>query len=164
LRFEALVPPGRYTLTMASPEGAWCTSVLLRGRDIADEVFVVGSEDLDLTVICGDATTRVRGTVRKDDGVVDADAAIVAFPVERTSWVGPAWRPRRFQSATTDAAGGFTLVNLPAGEYFVAAIPISRSQLWQDPALLDTLTRAATRVSLTMSESRTVELRTVQIK
>ncbi len=164
LRFAASVAPGRYVLNLRVPDGLSCTAVMRAGRDIADEILVVQSEDIDLTVICGDPATRLAGTARKDDGTPDPEAAIVAFPVERAFWSGPAIRVRRLQQAYSDTAGGFRLATLPPGDYFVAAIPIERSELWRDPKFLDGLTRSATRVSLTQGDSRTIDLRTVAIR
>jgi hypothetical protein len=163
LNFEGSAPPGRYAVGVHGPDGVSCTATVA-GRDVADEVFVVGTDPIEMTVGCGNATTTVRGTVRKDDGGADANAAVVAFPVERAFWRGATFRPRRFQQVSADKSGAFTLVNLPAGDYFVAAIPLERSALWQDPKSLETLARSATRVTLGQGESRTADLRTVQIK
>jgi hypothetical protein len=132
------------------------------GRDVTDEWLVVGIEDIDLKVICGEPATRLSGKVRREDGIVDPGAAVVAFPVDRTSWIGPA--VRRFLDAFSDTSGTFALINLPAGEYFVTAIPIAKSELWRDPKLLESLTRSATRITLSPGESRTIDLRTVAIR
>jgi hypothetical protein len=164
LRFAASAAPGRYVLTPQAPAGLWCTAVTRQGRDITDEILVVQSEDIDLTVVCGEPATRLSGKVRKEDGAADPEAAIVAFPADRASWSGPTVRPRRLKEAYTSTDGAFTLANLPAGDYFVAAIPIARSELWRDPKFLDQLTRSATRTTLTQGESRTIDLRTVQIR
>ena len=164
LRFASEVAPGRYVLTLQAPAGLWCTAAMRTGRDIADEILVVDADDIDLTVICGDAATRLSGKVRREDGTANSDAAIVAFPTDRSFWSGPTIRPRRLLEATTDKSGGFTLDNLPAGDYFVAAIPIARSELWRDSKFLDQLTRSATRITLAQGESRTIDLRTMQVR
>jgi hypothetical protein len=159
------VPPGPYALTLPAYSDLVCTAVMAGGRDISDGVFVMGLEDvLDVTVRCNGPTTRLSGTVRDDRGSADPAAAIVVFPTERQFWRGPALRARRFQRVFSDRSGAFALRALPAGEYFVAAIPEQTSDLWQDPKLLDALTRSATRVTLGAGESRTVDLRTVVIK
>jgi uncharacterized protein (DUF2141 family) len=161
--FEGSAPPGRYAVSVRSPVGVSCTATVA-GRDVTDEVFLVGTDPIEMTVVCGDPAASLRGTARKDYGAADPDAAIVAFPAERAFWRGATFRPRRFMQALSDKSGAFTLANLPPGEYFVAAIPIDKSVLWQDPKFLEALTRSATRIALAQGESRTADLRTVQIK
>ena len=165
LTFTSYVPPGPYTLILPATADVTCTAVMVGGRDVSDGVFVMGSDDVvDVTVHCNDPATRLSGTVRDDRGAADPASAIVVFPVERQFWSGPSMRARRFQRVYPDKAGAFALRTLPPGEYFVAAIPDHKSDLWQDPALLDTLVRSATRVTLGVGESRTVDLRTVAIR
>jgi hypothetical protein len=164
LRFSTFVQRGAYRLNPRAPAGLSCSAIMREGRDITDEVLLVGADNIELTVVCGEPATRLGGTVRKTDGAGDADALIIAFPTERAHRSGTTVRPRRLQQATADTSGGFTLNNLPAGDYFVAAIPIARSELWRDPKFLDQLTRSATRITLTQGESRTIDLRMVQVR
>ena len=164
LRFSTYIPRGAYRLMPRSLAGVSCTAVMRGGRDITDDVFVIGADDIDLTVICGEPATRLAGTVRKDDGGAEASAVVVAFPTELSRWSGPTIQPRRLQTANPDGAGAFTLLNLPPGDYFVAAIPAERSSLWQDPKFLDVISRSATRVSLAQGESRSLDLRTVVVR
>lgn len=158
------VQPGTYALTFRSPPNLTCSSVMLQGRDVSDEPFVVGNDDIDVTVICGEVVTRLSGTVRNQSGAAESDAAIVVFPSERRFWSGQEIRLRRFQQAYTDKAGSFTIANLPAGDYFVAAIPIAQSDLWQDPKTLDVLARSATRTTVASGGSPSLDLKTVRIR
>ena len=162
LRAEWVATPGRYWMSLFAPRGLWCTAVMRNGRDVTDEWLVVETEEIDLTVICGEPATRVSGRVRREDGIADPDAAVVAFPGAPSGWTGPA--VRRCVGALSDTAGTFSLTNLPAGDYFIAAIPIAKSDLWRDPKFLESLTRSATRVTLTHGESRTIDLRTVVVR
>jgi len=149
---------------MHSPSDMPCSSVTAQGRDVLDEIFVFGPDDMDLTIVCGNVATRLSGTVRNQSGAAETDAAIVTFPADRRFWTGAEVRPRRFQQAYTDKAGAFSLVNLPAGDYFVAAIPIAQCDLWQDPKTLDVLARSATRTTITPGDARSVDLKTVRIR
>jgi hypothetical protein len=150
-------------VTVRGSDAASCAA-RVAGRDVGDEIFVVGTDPIEMTVTCGDAATTVRGGVRKTDGAVDPEAAVVAFSVDPTHWRGPTLRPARLKQVMSDASGVFTLANLPPGDYFVAAIPVESSVLWQDPRFLQVLARSATRVSLTPGESRTLDLRTIQVR
>ena len=165
LTFTSYVPPGAYTFILPVTADVTCTALMVGGRDVSDGVFIMGSEDVvDVTVHCNDPATRLSGTVRDDRGGADSKAAVVVFPVERQFWSGPSMRARRFQRVYPDKAGAFALRTLPPGEYFVAAIPDQKSDLWQDAKILEMLTRSAARVTLGAGESRTVDLRTVAIR
>jgi hypothetical protein len=48
---------------------------------------------------------------------------------------------------------------LPPGDYLVAAIPDELVNAWQDPKVLESLSRSATRISLAENEKRTVDLK-----
>ena len=165
LRFSTLLAPGRYQFNrLYSPANLPCTAVLRNGKDIADEVLVVTDEPLDLTVVCGESATRLSGTVRKDDGSSDPDTAVVIFPVERQYWSGADFKPRRLVDALTDVSGRYSVVNVPPGDYFIAAIPIDRYDLWRDAKFLDVLARSATRITLAADESRAMDLRTSVVR
>jgi hypothetical protein len=165
LMFTSYVPPGAYALILPASADVTCTAVMVGRRDVSDGVFIMGSDDVgDVTVHCNDPQTRLSGTVRDDRGGADPASAVVVFPVEREFWSGPSIRVRRFQRVYSDKAGAFVVRTLPPGEYFVAAIPDQKSDLWQDPTVLNTLARSATRVTLSTGESRTIDLRTVQVR
>ena len=165
LMFSSYVPPGAYALILPVTADFPCTAVMVGGRDVSDGVFVMGSDDVvDVTVHCNDPATRLSGTVRDDRGAADPASAVVVFPIERQFWSGPSMRARRFQRVYPDKAGAFALRTLPPGEYFVAAIPDQKSDLWQDAKVLEMLRRSAARVTLGAGESRTVDLRTAAIR
>jgi hypothetical protein len=156
--------PGRYLVTPVLSGEVFCTAVLFGNRDVSDEPLVIDRDDVDVTIVCGDTPTKLSGTVRNDRGTADADTLVVVFPADRRFWPGPGVRPRRITSARPSASGAFSFVNLPAGEYFAAAIPVETSDFWQAPATLEVLARSATRVTIGAGEARTVDLRTVRIR
>jgi hypothetical protein len=157
------MPPGRYVITPYLTQSS-CTSVVFRGRDVSDEPLVLGTEDVEITVACGDQPTRLNGTVRSERGMLDSEALVVVFPADRRFWSGAGLRVRRKASAQTSAAGTFTIANLPPGDYFVTAVPIAGSDFWQDPKVLEALSASATRVSFGPGESRNVDVRTGRIR
>ena len=57
------VQAGSYALSLHAPAGLTCSSVMLQGRDVFDEVLVIGNDNIELTVICGEVVTRLSGTV-----------------------------------------------------------------------------------------------------
>jgi hypothetical protein len=159
LTFDTSVPSGWYEMRVLAQPPLACTAVMRDGRDIADEKFVVADQDIDLTIVCTDSPNRLSGSVRKDDGSAEPDAMVVAFPVDRQAWANASSSARRFRGSPVDNGGGFTMINVPAGDYFVAAIPLERSNLWQDPKRLDLIARSATRVSIAATDARSIDLR-----
>jgi hypothetical protein len=159
--FATGVRPGHYTITATGPD-IWCTGTTAGARNIAVDPMEVRTDDIANVVIsCGGEPTRLSGTVRNERGELAGDAAIVVFSTDRRHWTALA-RPMRFQRGRSTPAGTFSLVNLPAGEYFVVALPDSTSEDWLSPASLDALAREATRVTLGTGQSQSVELRLVR--
>jgi hypothetical protein len=156
--------PGRYVITPFISGDITCTAVMLQERDVSDEPLVLDREDVEVTIVCGDAPTRLSGLARSERGTPDPETLVVAFPTDRRYWPGAGVRPRRIASARPSPSGSFAFANLPPGEYFVAAIQIETSEFWQEPTMLDTLARLATRVTLGQGESRTIDVRTVRIR
>jgi hypothetical protein len=106
-----------------------------------------------------DKPTILRGTVRTgapDDKL--EDAIVVAFPIDRATWSDFGNTPRRLQSAVVSRNGAFALEGLPAGEYLVAAIRDDFINEWRAPAVLEALSRAATRVNLSAGGQQNVSL------
>ena len=54
--------------------------------------------------------------------------------------------------------GSYTLQPLPAGEYYVVAVQEDQVGDWQDPALLQALSRVATTIRLLDGEQKTQNL------
>ena len=56
--------------------------------------------------------------------------------------------PRRSRTARASRAGAYTIANLPAGDYLVAAIDRANEGDMQNPAYIERLSRVATRVTI----------------
>jgi hypothetical protein len=106
-----------------------------------------------------DAVSEIAGTVRNAKGAAESSASVVVFPIDRQRWTGYGSRfPRRARLTSVSLSGTFAVMALPPGDYFVAAIPDTLIDSWQDPKTLDALGRTATRVSLGENEKRSVDL------
>ena len=66
--------------------------------------------------------------------------------------------------ARADKDGRYTFPNLPAGEYYVAAVKDDTVGDWWDPALLRMLFPVARQVRLLDGEQRRLDLDTLEIK
>ena len=71
---------------------------------------------------------------------------------------------RRLRSARTSAQGGYTISNLPPGDYFVLAIDDKAGNNWQDPKRLDAFARAASRVTIAPGEKHVQDLTTETVR
>jgi hypothetical protein len=84
--------------------------------------------------------------------------------VEQNEWRGYGLTPQRLKSVPLAGSSTFSLTGLPAGDYFLIAVPSTDIQAWQDPAYLEKAAALAQRVSLAWGESRQVSLRVVRVK
>ena len=163
LKFSTQIVPGRYVF-LAYVGSVVCSSVVVNGKEVGDALFPVGVENLDVVFGCSTATTRLTGHVRDSDGNPDPRAIVALFPTDRRYWAADDYRWLRIVATKSDATGSFTTAGLPAGEYFVVALPDTIIDAWRDPAELDTLSRSAARVSLSTGQLRAVDLVTVRMK
>jgi hypothetical protein len=102
----------------------------------------------------------VTGIVRDGQGLpAEAAAAVIAFPVEPQAWAAYGLTPRRIKSASTSSSGSFEMTTLPAGEYYLLAVPASQRLAWQDPEFLMRMAPAATRVRVQWGDTTAQDLR-----
>ncbi len=82
---------------------------------------------------------------------------MIVFATDRELWY-PATRILRLVSVGPD--GAFVFKGLPAGSYYMAAVPQQpQDYAWQEPAFLETLRRDASTVTLSEGQQRSVNLR-----
>jgi hypothetical protein len=154
--------PGSYAIS-ASAQGWSIESVTWRGRDITGEVIEIGSEDIsDVVVTMTDRPTVVRGTVTATDrrGLFTAQVVIFAADLEKRIPPGRRARLPRPESPAPD--GTYALHGMPPGDYFVAAVDETLMDDWPAPALLDLIARSATRITLSLGETRTLPLTVIR--
>ena len=157
------VPPGRYRLTVPLPSGWFVKHIKTGGRDVPDLPVDLSADLADLVVTISNRGARVSGTVRATTARADTTAAVMLFPSDPRQWVDFSVYPRVIREGRTDRDGAFAYGDLPAGEYFIIAVPQTAVD-WTRPALLESLSRVATRLTLGEGESRTIDLRTTQVK
>ena len=158
--------PGRYRLFLQIPANGttqvpdWFPKSAMRdGRDVFDwPMDIEPGRASDLAVTITDDTQDIDGVVVDAAGRPVRECAVLLFAVDK-SFRFP--QSRRIASRLTSVDGAFVFglaAGLPPGDYFVAAVPGDRPNEQFDPAYLDALTGAATRVSLGAGESKTVKL------
>ena len=151
------VEAGQYWIRV----GGWLIkSVTWRGRDTTTSPLDVpaGTDVSDLIVTVTTQGPTIAGVVRAPDGSNPGATAVVVFPTDRAARVNTGMRPATLVSAVAGDSGSFWVAGMPAGDFFVAAIPQRRLHDWQSPARLDELERFATRVPLRWGQTVTVDL------
>jgi hypothetical protein len=165
-QFSALgLPAGKYIMRAGAPPQGWfLQSITYNGRDVSDSPMDLDADATGVTFNYADRPTEVIGTVRNSAGANDPGATVIVFPADAQTWSSMWVNPRRFRSVRVEPTGVFKLSPLPAGSYFIAAIPDEVAGDWQDPAFLDTLSRGATNLTIAEGESKSLELRIRQFR
>ena len=150
------------TLIRAQPQqNDWYVkSVIVQGQEVVDTPFDFGAGGTfrDIEVVISVFGATVNGHVTDDRGAPVHDSSVVVFSTSRDRWgEGTRW-VKRGQSSEN---GAFTLTGLPAGDYWVAAVPrLDRTaDIVPDADLLEALTSRALRVSLGEGQSQDLALR-----
>ncbi len=159
------VPPGRYVVGIAGAPAGWTLKgVLYQGRDLADTAVDLGTKDITGVVITfTDRPSAIVGVVQGPNGP-DPDAVVLVYPTDPDAWAMSGGIPRRLRTARANAAGGYSLTGLPPGEYNVIAVKEDTVGDWQDPALLQALTRYAQQVRLVEGDRKTIDLGAAEIR
>ena len=157
--------PGRYVvMTVGLPRGWSLEHAMVNGRDVSDAPLEIESEDVTgLVLTFTDQPTQVTGFVTDADGHADRNASVIVFPTDSSRWVGPASTLRRMRRVRVTEAGAYSVVNLPAGSYFAAAVGDDVAAAWSDPAFLATLAQSATRIEIGAGDRKSQDLRTKHV-
>ena len=83
----------------------------------------------------------------------------LVFPVDRRLWTDPDAASRRYRATGVSRSGVFSIPLLPAGDYYVTAVPDPQSLDWQEASRLEALSRQAVKVTLTPGARASVEVR-----
>jgi len=150
------VTPGRYALFTSAP-GWVLKSAIVNGHDVLDQPLEVGTAGVTgMTVTFTDQHTEISGSFLDTNGRPAPEYFIIAFPADKALW----WpESRRIQSQRPAADGHFSIKDLPAGEYLLAAVTDVEPMEWLDPNFLSQLVPAATKLTLHDGEKITQSLK-----
>ena len=117
------------------------------------------TDDLsDITVTVTDAVPHLSGAVRDGGDLKRGDAVVIVFPAERSQWTNTGFFPPRMATAAVSSDGTYSVQTLPAGTYFVAAIPRSHATTWRDAEFLARVERLASTVVLTWGKPASLDV------
>jgi hypothetical protein len=154
------VAPGLYRMLslvqgIRAPIGSWwLTSLAAGGRELLDAPLDVQQSIDDAVATFTDTPSALTGTVLDAAGVPAPELYVVAFSVDRRAWYSGS---RRVTAIRPTREGRYTISNLPPGEYRVALADLDQNE-WFDPAVLERLMAAATRVTIAGVERQTIDL------
>jgi Carboxypeptidase regulatory-like domain len=162
-RFELKGVSGPRRLQVVREPTGWMTKAIVdHGLDISDSTIEFGREEQslrELEITFTNQVTRIRGQVPNSRDVPASDVSIVAFATRRDLWYE---RTRFFRRVSSDRDGSFVIEGLPPEEYFVvAAVTPDDPGEWQDPDVLDRLSRGAPRVHLSEGQTLSVTLQKI---
>lgn len=155
---------GAYLLTTIG--GGLIKSIAYDGKDHAFVPFeVTGGRDISGVVITlTRQSTKVSGTIRDSQGRPVGDALVMFFPVDRSQWSNYGVQPARLRAMAVPNSGLYDVQAMPAGDYFVVAVKDELTQDWKDPAFLAKAAAVADRVSLGWGDTKSLELKLVEIR
>jgi hypothetical protein len=158
------VPSGRYFLRVGGvPQGWSFRGAMLGGRDLADTPLEIEGTDIGgVTLVFTDRLSEISGSVTGANGSADGTATVLVFPTDRDGWTHYGTSPRRLRNARVDKTGAFSVGNLPAGEYYVAAVREASATDWQNVKFLEALAPEARRVQLGEGQKSSQSLRVVR--
>ena len=159
------VMPGEYYVRANAPPGWTVKSMTWQGNNLLDApLALTGTDVQDVVVTFTDRPSIIRGTVFAPNDTPDAWATVVIFPVDKEQWTDHGANPLKLYGARTSAEGTFATRSMPAGDYYMIAIPDEQASGWQDPQVLEKLARTAKLVSVRNGESSSETLKTERIK
>jgi hypothetical protein len=155
--------PGAYALNLSvSPAASspWRPrSAMFNGRDLLDGPLEVtpGAPDISGVVITfTDTRSELAGTLSVPAGQTADRYAIVAFTADRVLWRE---NGRRLRSVRPAPDGVFSITDLPAGEYLLAAVDNAPPEDWQQASFLEQLAAASVKVTIRDGAKTTQDIR-----
>ena len=159
------LPPGRFLLRVLGLTPLYAVqSIRAGGADLTDRAIEAsgGSDHADVIVTVTDRVAAIEGTVQMD-GTAGLKT-VIAFPADRQLWSAYGMSAPRFKTAPVKNDGSFKVVNIPAGDYLLVAVPADQSRRWQDPAFLEAASRVASRVTAEWGRTASQSVKAVVIK
>ena len=131
-------------------------SVTIDGVETVDSPLEINSADVSNVVATfTDRPSEVFGVLVDADGHVARGFTVVIFATDRTLWTSA----RRVRWAGTDQRGTYSIVGLPAGEYYLAAFVTGDNQLVYYPSFLESLIPSAIKITLAEGEKKKQDLK-----
>jgi hypothetical protein len=156
------LPPGSYFPRLPnqfSIHGWYFESVTRDGRDLTIEPLTLASTAVnDVIIRFSDRGAGLSGMIRDARGDPDANARVVVFPANYLTWIDNGTNPSAARVVASSQTGSYA-VDLPPGDYRVAAATDNQLARWPEASIVRTLAAAASRITLARGESKRQDLR-----
>ena len=147
-------------LVRASVPGFVMKSVVLNGTDITDSPHRFADGDR-VKVLLTSHTSTIDGTVVDDGDTAVTDCEVLVFSDDPARWIGSATTGNR---TACDGKGRFRLAQMLPGRYLAIATPRGRLPVvGLGGTVFEELSRRATSFAIGEDETRTVELRVIDL-
>ena len=103
-----------------------------------------------------DHPSELSGVLQTSTGMPTSSYFIIVFSTDKAFWTPSS---RRSVMARPSTSGAYTIRNLPAGEYFVAALTDVEFNAWFDPAFLEQLVASAAKITIADGQKTPLDLR-----
>lgn len=157
------ITPGRYRLVASFPgsdrPGNWhLRSAVVNGQDTLDIPFTVQPSQsiTGATITFADRAAALTGTVHNAAGGAPNEFTVVIFSADQVHWLP---RARRIHGTRPSSDGAYAFRNLPAGDYYLAAIDDVEPGEWFDPAFLQRLIPSAMKLAIGEGEQKAQDIR-----
>jgi len=156
--FEIIgVLDGGYRLTTARNPAGWTPrTAMLAGTDVLDHVAEITSDVSGIELTMSNQPPQLSGRLLKPDNTPAPGYFVIAFTTDRGLWQPNA---RRLRSVRPGTDGSFRFDDLPAGEYYLAALTEADSDEWQAASFLSEVVPAAIKVTIADGEKKVQDLR-----
>lgn len=159
----ANLPPATYSFTCTLPSSApgrgwWLRSAIIDGKDILDEPYTLDPSAAAPTVMLTltDRHSSLSGAFQDAAGRATSAITVLVFPTNPAWWSDTS---RRVRIERPDTDGKYTFVDLPPGDYLLAAVTDMEPDAWKDPAFLRSLVGGGVPVTIGEGEQKTQDLR-----
>lgn len=155
---------GRYLINATGRTPGWfAKSAIVNGIDALDQPFELSAENIgNVVVTFTDRQSTVSGTVMDGAGA-PAQGTVIIFPAAHREWIAKGMSARLMRNIRTQPKGTFSIAGLPARDYLIVAVPDDQVPDVQNPTVYDALARAATSLTLSEGDTRTLSIKLAQV-
>jgi hypothetical protein len=153
------VLPGTYGVSLTPPAGWRLRSVVIDGRDVLDEVMTLDRSVSGALVTLTDQPTELAGTLTSQAGSPATEFDVLVFSADSRHWFSGT---RRTKTARPGSDGRYAIKDLPAGDYWIAAVEDADPVFIADPQFLEQVARSAIKVTITDGQKTLLDLRMKQ--
>ncbi|MGH9816348.1 MAG: MSCRAMM family protein [Candidatus Acidiferrales bacterium] len=148
------VAAGEYQLVVnGAPADYYLKSVRRGNEEFLDRELPVLRDVTGLELVLSPRGGRVEGQVLSPENLPASGVTVVLVPERQFRD-----QPSRYRTATTDAAGRFTVRGIRPGDYTVFSWDNDEGEVWMDPNFLATFEGQGQKVSLSEGGAQTVQV------